>query len=122
MLSTVNVNAAENTPLLIITDDRVGVLDEQNGDYDPALEITRYYELLGSSEKQEALNLRRELVDLIPDYDVAFAAADTAEINSVLSAIAYRWAVLRTFHAEHFTDAAREALFRAYTELYLLLQ
>lgn len=113
--------AAEDTQLLSITGDLIDVLQSLNEDTEPLIVIDRYYGELTSEEQLEAAELKQDLIRLIPNYEIAFAAADTAEMNSVLSEVAYRWAVLRTFHAEHFTDPARDALYRAYVEQYLLL-
>lgn len=121
MLWTTPAHAAEETPLLTIGGNLIDAIDSLNAETDPASVIEAYYNELSSNDRKQAQSLQRDLARLIPDYEVAFAAADTAEVNSVLSNITYRWAVLRTFHAEHFTEAARGELFRAYNELYLLL-
>lgn len=113
--------AAEEIELLKINSNLIDAIDSLAGETDPASVVEAYYGELSSGDRKRAEILRRDLARLIPDYEVAFAAADTAEVNSVLSNIAYRWAVLRTFHAEHFTEAARAELFKAYNELYLLL-
>ena len=113
--------AAEDTQLLTISGNLIDVPDSLDKEAAPASVIEQYYGELNSADRKQAMALQQELARLIPNYEIAFAAADTAEMNSVLSNIAYRWAVLRTFHAEHFTDAARADLFKAYNELYLLL-
>lgn len=121
LFSSTSEAAEEEAPLLTISGNLIDVIDSLSEESDPAAVIEAYYLELDSALREQANDLQRKLANLIPDYEIAFAAADTAEVNSVLSNIAYRWAVLRTFHAEHFTDAARAELFRAYNELYLLL-
>lgn len=115
------LTAAEDAQLLTITGNLIDVIKAIDDENDPADVIARYYDELDSEEQKEAVRLQKELSKLIPDYEIAFAAADTAEVNSVLSDITYRWAVLRTFHAEHFTTQAQQVLNKAYNELYLLL-
>lgn len=114
-------HAAEDTQLLSITGDQIDVLETVDEDTKPSVVIDSYYRKLSKSDQQQAAELKQDLISLIPNYEIAFAAADTAEMNSVLSKVAFRWAVLRTFHAEHFTDPARAALYSAYVEQYLLL-
>ena len=117
----VRSHAAEDAKLLSITGDLIDVLATVDEDTEPSVVIDRYYRELSNSDQKKAAELRQDLISLIPNYEIAFAAADTAEMNSVLSEVAFRWAVIRTFHAEHFTDPARAALYSAYVEQYLLL-
>jgi len=114
-------HAAEEVQLLSIRGDLIDVLETVNEDTEPTEIIAAYYSELNSAEQKEAVQLRQNLLKLIPDYEIAFAAADTAEVNSVLSEVAHRWAVLRSFHAKYFTDRARATLYSAYVEQYLLL-
>ena len=113
--------AAEEDLLLSISGDLIDVVKTVGEDTEPAIIIDTYYSELENTAKEEAASLRRNLTRLIPNYEIAYAAADTAEMNSVLSEVGYHWAVLRTFHAKHFTDQARAELYRAYVEQYLLL-
>lgn len=119
--SVTRSHAAEDTQLLSITGDLIDVLETVDEHTEPSVVIESYYRELSKSDQQQAAELKQDLISLIPNYEIAFAAADTAEMNSVLSKVAFRWAVLRTFHAEHFTDPARAALYSAYIEQYLLL-
>lgn len=114
------LHAAEDVQLLTITGNLIDVLPSQPAEIRPTELIDQYYAELNPQAQNEIAELRDSLVALIPDYNIAFAAADTAEVNSVLSEVAYRWAVLRTFHAEHYTQEACAELERAYGEAYRL--
>ncbi len=116
------LDAAEDIQLLTLGGDLIGVLPDTDAATQPSELIARYYAELDDDEQLEVASLRRSLLDLIPDYEVAFAAADTAEVNSVLSEVAYRWAVLRTFHAAHFTPEVCATVEHAYGEAYTLFR
>ena len=55
------------------------------------------------------------------DYEVAFAAADTAEVNEIYADLSRSWAEIQLIHYEEYTDAAMGELQNAYAALYELI-
>jgi hypothetical protein len=56
------------------------------------------------------------------DYEVAFAAGDTAEINEIVDDLSAYWARIQQIHFEVFTLAAMQDLVGAYAALYFLIE
>ena len=110
--------AAEEDTVLTITGHLIDRMESLDRDTDAATLIRRYYALLPASAAEQAHSLQERLAGLIPDYQVAYEAADTAELNNVLSDMTRLWAALRTLHAREFTSAAIAELSSAYNRLY----
>lgn len=119
-VTTYGAGAAEET-VLLITGDRIPVLSPVDDSLPPGQRIDRYYVLLDDSLAAEATATLADLAGLVKNFDVAFAAADTAEVNNVISDIARRWAMLRTLHARYFSPAAIAELEGAYRALFPIL-
>jgi len=83
--------------------------------------IAGYYALLPQERRRRAVTLQQGLARLMPAYEVAWSAADTAELNNVVSDIATQWTRIRTLHAQEFTAAAVASLESAYASLYPLI-
>ena len=117
-LLSATVHTAEPETLLRIEGDRIGRIAALPDDTDPVILISRYYELLPEPLQIQVANLRADLVDLVPLYEVAYDAADSAEITELRSDIYNVWARIRTIHARQFTGEIAELLDRAYRSLY----
>ena len=107
--------------LLTISGDRIDVLaeGEVSGNADEL--VMRYYELLPPDSQDQLLTLRRRMDRRMEDYEVAFAAGDTAEINEIVLDIAAYWVRVQQLHFEEFTPAAMAQLGDAYAELFPLI-
>lgn len=121
ILGLVTAGAAEDEFTLFIAGDRVDVIDNLPDDITAAELLSRYYAELPAEQRQRLQSLKRDLEDLMPDYDVAFSAADTAEVNAILSEVTRYWSSILSIHAETFTPQAAQQLRKAYGELYPLL-
>lgn len=110
--------AEEELTLLTITGDLIGELESIQGIENPNVIITAYYAELSGEARAELVALRRRMDRRLEDYQVAYTAADTAEINETLDDLSFYWASMRTIHAQKFTEAAFQQLSAAYGELF----
>jgi hypothetical protein len=113
--------AAEDEFTLFLDDGRIGLDESLPVDSPAAVMIEHYYDSIPAAKRERLLMLRQRLASLMPDYDVAFTAADTAEVNSVLSAVTRHWSAILALHDELFTPELALLLRDAYGELYPLL-
>lgn len=109
--------AAQDDVLLTISGDLIA-RDEAIDRLPTAQLIASYYARLPGARRRQAVSLQQSLARLMPAYEVAFSAADTAELNNVTSDIAGQWARIRTLHAREFAAEAVASLERAYATLY----
>ncbi len=115
-------NAAEEEPILLtIEGDLIGAIDKLEESAAPAEIITAYYALLPAEVRRQAEGMGRALERLIPDYEVAYDAADSAEITEVRSDIFDVWARIRTLHAANFTIEASQHLDSAFRQAYAVI-
>lgn len=114
-------SAAEEEFTLFITGDKIDVIDGIPRDSPPQALLRAYYGELPQQQRQRLLQLQQSLASLMPDYEVAFTAADTAEVNSILSEVTHYWSSILAIHNEAFTPAVSELLRSAYGELYPLV-
>ena len=61
------------------------------------------------------------LANRMEDYEVAFAAADTAEVNEIYADLTRFWAEIQLIHYQEYTSAAMDELQTAYAGLYELI-
>ncbi len=113
--SCTNLNAAEEVLLTIEADliERIDLLDQ---DSDADLIITSYYELLPEEAKADIEIRRRRLERLQPDYEVAYLAADSAEMAEVREDIDEQWLVIQSIHQYFFTTQVVEILNQVYIQ------
>ena len=91
--------------------DRVEYLDA-NSDADQI--INTYYEFL-PEDAQADIDIRRTRLErLQPDYEVAYLAADSAEMAEVREDIDEKWFVIQSIHRYFFTARVVEILNQAY--------
>ena len=117
VLASSAAKPAEEAPILRITGNLIGsqpVIDAQP----PRSLIADYYSLLPEDLQSQATDFQQQLAELLPDYQVAYAAADTAELNGVMAKAGFVWASIRTLHARQFTAEAATSLSRAYGDLF----
>ncbi|MFL2856458.1 MAG: hypothetical protein ACJZ8E_08740 [Pseudohongiellaceae bacterium] len=113
ILSSASVYSAEEVLLIIEGDliDRIELIDE---DSDADLVITVYYDLLPDDARANIEILRERLERLQPDYEVAYLAADSAEMAEVRDQIDDQWAVIQAIHLYYFTARVVDILNQAY--------
>lgn len=109
---------AEDEVLLRLDGDLIGLpptASEVLVDREQALRlIDDYYSLLAPEALRRVEALHREILGLIPDFEVAYAAADSAEITHVMSEIDLRLAALQQVYATNYTQEVTALLQKAY--------
>lgn len=115
LLSSILLNAAEEVLLTIDSDliDRVELLD---ADSDSDLVISTYYELLPDDAREDIEDRRTRLERLQPDYNVAYLAADSAEMAEVREDMDAQWLIIQSIHRYFFTTQVVEILNQAYIQ------
>ena len=83
-------------------------------DSDPETIIARYYDLLPVPVSREITNRQQDLEKLLPDYEVAYLAADSAEMAEVRSEIDSKWTRILVLHSEFFNAEVMRILNTAY--------
>lgn len=110
--------AEDEVVLLRIDGDLIGLAptaSEELIDREQALRLLDdYYSLLVPEELLNVEALHREILGLIPDFEVAYAAADSAEITHVMSEIDLRLAALQQVYATNYTQEVTVLLLEAY--------
>lgn len=114
-------SAAAELTLLTIEGHLIGKIETLDAKTDSALLIQTYYAQLTPEIRQEAEALHAQIIDLIPHYEVAFLAADSAEITEVKFDIDVAWAGVRTIHSLYFTHEVAELLNTAYDSAFSTL-
>lgn len=111
--------AAEEEFLLLIRD---SYLIQKIDKLDPAMKsrqvINRYYEFLDNEELQYLEKHRAQLSTLLPAYEVALTAADSAELSEILDKITLHWASISQAHEKLYAVAAAEVLTHHYAKIY----
>jgi hypothetical protein len=113
--------AAEDELVLTITGDRIDLLSNGEVLDDADGLVLRYYQLLPLALQERLQLLRRRMDQRTEDYEVAFAAGDTAEINEIFDDLSAYWTRIQQIHYQEFTPAAMQQLGAAYGELYALI-
>ena len=107
--------AADNEVIFLTIEgnllERVELISE---DSDPETIIASYYDLLPVPVSQEVKNRQQDLEKLLPDYEVAYLAADSAEMAEVRSEIDSKWARILVLHSEFFSAEVMLILNTAY--------
>ena len=80
----------------------------------PDFIITTYYDLLADVVKDEIVARRLMLENLLPNYEVAYLAADSAEMAEVRDKIDLRWARIQSIHIQFFNAEVVNVLNTAY--------
>lgn len=111
-------SAEEEIVLLTIDGDRIDVVgsyDESPTDRAEALlMVDAYHRLLPSDSLELVSSHHAQILALIPDFEVAYAAADSAENDNVMSDIDTHLANIQSVHAKEFTEEVSGLLRKAY--------
>ena len=114
--------AADEEVLLTITGGRIELLNNGEQLDDADYLVLRYYQLLPLALQERLQLLRHRMDRRMEDYEVAFSAGDTAEINEIVDDLSAYWARIQQIHFEEFTLAAMQDLVGAYAALYFLIE
>lgn len=76
--------------------------------------ISSYHQLLTAQEQLEVASLHEQMLKLMPGFEVAYAATDSAEISHVMSEIDIRFAAIQKVHAREYTKDVIDLLTEAY--------
>jgi hypothetical protein len=110
--------AENNTQLLTLEGNLIGLnetFDSTPADrQDAARLVHEYHRLLPEGLRIDVESLHQQILKLIPDFEVAYAAADSAEITHVMSEIDSRWASIQEVHRQTYTNAVVRLLYEAY--------
>ena len=108
--------AEEELTLLTIEGNLIDRLELLGENSSASLVITTYYNLLPEQAQSDIGVRRARLERLQPDYDVAYLAADSAEMAEVREKIDEQWIVIQSIHEYFFTRQVVEILNQAYIE------
>lgn len=117
LLLPVPAQAAEASTLLSISGDRIDYLETPDSQA-PIDTIGRYYRQLPEATRLRLAQQQKTLASLLADYAFALNAADTAEMNSILSKVTAVWVRILGVHNDEFTDPARAHLRQLYGHVY----
>lgn len=110
--------AEDDVLLLTIEGNLIGLTEPFDGeiaDRGAALRLANaYHRLLPEAALSQIEPLHAELLRLIPDFQVAYAAADSAEITDVMSEIDACLAAMQEIYAQEYTSEVIELLSEAY--------
>ena len=76
--------------------------------------VHEYHRLLPEDLRTDVESLHQQILKLLPDFEVAYAAADSAEITHVMSEIDSRWASIQVVHRQTYALAVVSLLNEAY--------
>ncbi|MDG2337098.1 MAG: hypothetical protein P8N94_03795 [Gammaproteobacteria bacterium] len=76
--------------------------------------VHEYHRLLPEDLRTDVESLHQQILKLLPDFEVAYAAADSAEITHVMSEIDSRWASIQGVHRQTYALAVVSLLNEAY--------
>ena len=110
--------AEDEITLLIIEGDLIGPLETLDAIEGPAVIIDNYHQQVPAEIGSILQSLQQELTNLIPDYDVAYRATDSAEISEVEDKMNLVWTKIREIHSQYFTLEVIEILNGAFSEAY----
>lgn len=115
------IGAEDEITLLTFDDNLIGAIENMGADIDSAQQapvlIDAYHQLLTKEVQAEVSLLHEELVKLIPGFEVAYTAADSAEIAHIMSEMDLRLAAMRVIHIQHYTQEVVEQLTEAYRSI-----
>lgn len=121
LVSVSSTFAAEEEVLLLFSGERKGLLTSDGTEPGAEDLIRRYYALLAAPAHEKLAALQMQLANRMEDYEVAFAAADTAEVNETYADLSRYWTEIQLIHYQEYTDAAMGELQNAYAALYELI-
>lgn len=112
------IGAEDDVVLLTIQGNLIGLTEPFNADILDREEAIRlvnaYHHLLPQTAIAQIEPLYDQTLRLIPDFQVAYAAADSAEITDVMSKIDSRLAAMQKIYTQHYTPEVVDLLNEAY--------
>jgi len=119
IMALVSAQGAEDEIVLLNLDDkRIGQIEPIADNIVDAKQAMRligaYHQLLDIEVRTEVEALHRQIINFIPGFEVAYTAADSAEIAHIMSEIDLRLATLQNVHAQNYTQDVVDLLSEAY--------
>lgn len=119
IMALVSAQGAEDEIVLLNLDDkRIGQIEPIADNIVDAKQAMRligaYHQLLDIEVRTEVEALHRQIINFIPGFEVAYTAADSAEIAHIMSEIDLRLATLQNVHANNYTQDVVDLLSEAY--------
>ena len=113
LLTAIAAEAGDDTVLTVKGNliNRVALASKEQS---PDFIIATYYDLLADVVKDEIVARRLMLENLLPNYEVAYLAADSAEMAEVRDKIDLRWARIQAIHIQFFNAEVVNVLNTAY--------
>ena len=108
--------ADSETTLLIIEGNLIDRVDLINKDSSPDVVISAHYDLLPDFVKTDISARQILLENLLPSYEVAYLAADSAEMAEVRDKINIEWGKIHTIHMQFFNTNVVTILNNAYVK------
>jgi len=111
-------DAEDELVLLKIDGDRIGPIENLDDRIDNAQQATglinAYHLLLAAKARAKVESLHGEILTFLPGFEVAYKAADSAEIDHLMSEIDLRLAAIQDVHAQKYTQDVISLLNEAY--------
>lgn len=115
-LPVITFSAEEEFRLLLLESNLIAEIEIQQADDNPEKIINSYYGLL-DKDAQSRINFHRtELISLSPRYEVAYEAADSAELAELMDKISFHWGTIKNLHAQYFVRDVQVLLSTAYDQ------
>ncbi len=112
------IGAEDEVVLLTVEGNLIGLTMPFDGSISSREEALRladaYHQLLPPAALAQVEVLHEQVLRLIPDFQVAYAAADSAEITHVMSEIDIRLAAMQEVYTREYTQQVMELLSEAY--------
>ncbi len=121
LLSSSASAAEEELVLLRIEGDLIGKLEYLEEESSSEVVLGAYYSLLSEEVQADLKSLRDQLSALIPDYEVAYTASDSAELSEVMEFIDVIWNEIKILHRQGFSSEVVEILNSAFATSYSVL-
>jgi hypothetical protein len=115
-LSMAASSAEEEFSLLIFEANLIAEIEGQQADLSPERIISSYYSLLDEDAAARVNLHRRELKSLNPRYEVAYKAADSAELAELMDEISFHWGAIKSIHSKYFIRSVQLLLSTAYDQ------
>lgn len=116
-LPVIAFSAEEQFELLLLESNLIAEIEGLQENANPENTINSYYQLLDTDVLTRANFHRAELVSLAPRYEVAYKAADSAELAELMDKISFHWGSIKDIHAQYFIRNVQELLSNAYDQM-----
>ncbi|GJM11697.1 MAG: hypothetical protein DHS20C12_01000 [Pseudohongiella sp.] len=118
-ISSLGIQAAEDEVVLLsVGGDLIDLVQSTDHRLETPKQATDfiqvYHQLLADRTKEEVDSLHEQILGFIPGFEVAYTAADSAEIAHIMSEIDLRLAAIQAIHRDKYTQDVAEKLTEAY--------